>query len=168
MTAPLHARIRDRLGQDVLEWHDFRGDATFLVRTQSLPGVARALKELGFEVLMDVCAVDHHPAQHRFEVVYHFLSLEHNARLRVKVRAPEERAVVPSLAQIYPAANWAEREAYDLVGVSFEGHPDLRRIFMPEEWPGHPLQRTHPLGYEEVQFSHNFKRIDEAKPYAKG
>lgn len=167
MSEEIYARLRDRF-QDALQGtSDFRGDQTLLVKTAALPRVAQALRdEFDFAMLVDLCGVDYHPREPRFEVVYHFLSLVHNARLRLKVGVPEGKTV-PTLSGLYPMANWAEREVYDLVGVSFEGHPDLRRIFMPEDWMGHPLQRVHPLGYEEVQFTHNFASIDQIKPYAK-
>ena len=71
------------------------------------------------------------------------------------------------LTGVYPAANWFEREAYDLMGIIFEGHPDLRRLLMPDDWDGHPLRKDYPLGYETVQFSFNFDDVDQFKPYAR-
>jgi len=118
----------------------------------------RALRDtpsLQFTFLSDLTAVDYLPAEPRFEVVYHFASLgaayapaEPAAparRLRVKVRLSGADATMPSVTGLYPTAGWPEREVYDLFGIGFEGHPDLRRILMPDEWEGHPLRKDYPV-----------------------
>ena len=100
--------------------------------------------ELEFEMLTDLTAVDYLGEQPRFEVVYHFYSVAKNHRLRVKVRVPEDDPVVASAVPYYASANWMEREVFDLYGIRFEGHPDLRRILLYEEFEGHPLRKDYP------------------------
>ena len=105
---------------------------------------------LAFDVLMDLTAVDYlkFPGREdgpRFEVVYHLYSITHNHRLRLKVRVDEDNASVPSVVALWPIANWLEREAWDMFGVRFEGHPDLRRLLMYEEFVGHPLRKDYPI-----------------------
>jgi NADH-quinone oxidoreductase subunit C len=105
---------------------------------------------LAFDVLMDLTAVDYSkfPGREdgpRFEVVYHLYSLAHNHRLRVKVRVDEDDPVVPTAVALWPIANWYEREVWDMFGVRFEGHPDLRRLLMYEEFVGHPLRKDYPI-----------------------
>jgi NADH-quinone oxidoreductase subunit C len=99
--------------------------------------------------------------------MYQMYSMHFGAYLRLKVRLPGDDASLPTATGLFPNANWHERELYDMFGITFAGHPDLRRVLMPEDWSGHPLRKDYPLGYEEVQFSFNWKEIDEKKPYAK-
>ena len=99
-------------------------------------------------------------------MLYHLYSMIHNRSLRLKVLLPSDDPVVPSVVEVYPAANWSEREIFDLLGVTFTGHPDMRRILLPEDWEGHPLRKDYPLGKETVQFSFNFDDVDQYKPYA--
>lgn len=107
--------------------------------------VARWLKEKGFNVLMDVGGVDYLPREPRFEVVYHLLSIPRLWRLRVRVPVPEERTVVATVSDLWPSAAAPEREVYDLFGIEFEGHPNLTRILLPDNWQGHPLRKDYPL-----------------------
>ena len=111
--------------------------------------------ELQFAMLSWISGVDWLPREPRFEVVYGLLSLERNARVTLKVRVHEEQAKVPTLTGVWPTADWHERETYDFYGITFTGHPDLRRILLPEDWVGWPLRKDSPLGYEEVAFTHN-------------
>ena len=146
-------RLRDRFGTRIVETHDFRGDHTAVVDRAAVIDVLRACRdeaELAFDVLMDLTAVDYsrYPGREdgsRFEVVYHLYSLAHNHRLRIKVRVEEDDAVVPTAARLWPIANWFEREVWDMFGVRFEGHPDLRRLLMYEEFVGHPLRKDYPI-----------------------
>ena len=103
----------------------------------------------------------------RFEVVYHLYSLKAGHRLRVKVPVPQEDPTVDSLVPLWKGANWLEREVWDMFGIRFHGHPDLRRVLLYEEFEGHPLRKDYPLGYEEPQFTFNFEEIDLRKPYKK-
>jgi len=113
----------------------------------------------GFQQLIDVCGADYPERELRFEVVYHLLSLTKNQRVRFKVAAGEE-TVVPSAVDIYPNANWYEREAFDMYGVFFDGHPDLRRILTDYGFHGHPLRKDFPMtGYVEVRYDDELKRV---------
>ncbi len=123
----------------------FRADATAWVRRERIVEVARHLKEVdGFDFLMDLCGVHTPDRPHLFEVVMHLYASARNQRLRLKVAlSPGEE--MPSLTGVWSGANWHERETYDLVGVPFSGHPDLRRILLPDGFEGHPLQKDFPL-----------------------
>lgn len=103
----------------------------------------------GYQLCLDVCAVDWFPASPRFEVVYHLYHPLKYARLRVKTRVPEDEEM-PSVVSIWPGANWPEREAYDLFGIRFQGHPNLTRIYLPDDWEGHPLRKDYPTAGPRV------------------
>jgi len=119
---------------------------TLYVPAGDLVAVARALRdELGFIYLADLAGVDFWPAEPRFEMVYHLAALEPPSRLRLKVRVPGGAPNVPSLTPLWPSADWLEREVWDLMGITFDGHGDLRRLLMPEDWEGHPLRKDHPV-----------------------
>ncbi|MBI3964304.1 MAG: NADH-quinone oxidoreductase subunit C [Chloroflexi bacterium] len=149
------------------------GEVTYVIDRAALLDVAGFLRddpEQLFDQCVDVTVVDYLDLERepRFGVTYHLLSRSRRARLRLKVMEPDdaglgsrasgsEGAVVPSVTGIWPMANWFEREAFDMYGVRFEGHPDLRRILMPDDWDGHPLRKDFPLGFEEIEFSHNVK-----------
>ena len=148
----------------------FRGDITIVVDSERIADVCRYCRDtkgLEYNFLSDVMGIDYYPQEPRFAVVYQLYSMPHNHSLCLKVYLTGEDPSLPSVTSVYPAANWSEREVYDLFGITFTGHPDLRRILMPENWDGHPLRKDYPLGYETVQFSFNFDDIDEHKPYAK-
>ena len=137
--------------QAVEEALTFRDEVTLFVRPSSLVRICEFLRDapdLRFNYLSDVTALDHYPNEPRFEVVYHLYSIETNQSLRVKVRLPGDDPRVTSVVPVWPGANAFEREVYDLFGVHFEGHPDLRRIVMPEDWEGYPLRKDYPTeGY---------------------
>jgi NADH-quinone oxidoreductase subunit C len=111
--------------------------------------------ELDFAMLSWIGGVDYLPRNPRFEVVYHLLSLSHQCRFVLKVELTDEQPKVATVCGVWPTANWHERETYDFYGIVFEGHPDLTRILLPEEWVGWPLRKDSPLGYQEVAFTHN-------------
>ncbi|MGZ5924216.1 MAG: NADH-quinone oxidoreductase subunit C [Rhizomicrobium sp.] len=112
-----------------------------------------------FKVLVDICGVDWPQREKRFDVVYHLLSLTKNLRVRVKVQTNEEESV-PSVVAVYPAANWFEREAFDMYGIAFSDHPDLRRILTDYGFSGHPLRKDFPLtGFVEVRYDDELKRV---------
>jgi NADH-quinone oxidoreductase subunit C len=146
-------QLRARFGGAVVETHDFRGDHTAVVTRQALVDVLRFLRDtpgLAFDMLTDLTAVDYltYPGREdgpRFEVVYHLQSIPHNHRVRIKVRVEEDGAVVPTAVAVWPIANWFEREVWDMFGVRFEGHPDLRRLLLYEEFVGHPLRKDYPI-----------------------
>jgi NADH-quinone oxidoreductase subunit C len=140
-------RLLERHGAAVLETHARLGDDTALVKDAQLGEVMRFLKsdpELAFDMLMDLTCVDYLGQEPRFELVYHLYSLAKNQRLRVKARVAEGACEIESLSAVWPSANWMEREVWDLYGVRFVGHPDLRRILLYEEFQGHPLRKDYP------------------------
>jgi len=150
MTHPAQA-LAARLGSAVVEQAQFREEITLVVAPEQILESLQAARETGFVVLSDLTAVDRHPAEPRFEVVYHLTAMQPAARVRVKVRLAAGQTV-PSATALWPAANWLEREVYDLFGIRFDGHPDLRRILLPDDWEGHPLRKDYPLVEEPVQF----------------
>jgi NADH-quinone oxidoreductase subunit C len=151
----------------------FRDETTIVVAPEKIPDVCRYLRDttgLVYNFLSDISAVDYYPdydRPERFGVSYHLLSMLYNRRLRVKTFVPEEAPEVPTVTTIWPGANWLEREIFDMMGINFAGHPDMRRLLMPEDWDGHPHRRDYPLGYEQVQFSFNVEDILKHKPLAK-
>jgi NADH-quinone oxidoreductase subunit C len=160
--------LKTALGPGLASVEQFRGQTTAVLQAASLLPACRLLREqLEFDLLAALTAVDYWPAEPRFGVIYQLYSLAHRQLLGLKVLLDSEAAELPSLTSIYPNANWHEREVFDMFGVKFSGHPDLRRILMPHEWEGHPLRKDYPLGYEEVQFSFNFDEIERRKRYAK-
>ncbi len=146
-------RLTTTFGGRIVETHAHRGDHTAVVERSALLDVLRFCRDeadLGFDILMDLTAVDYlkYPGREfgpRFEVVYHLYSLAHNHRLRLKVRVEEDDARVPSAVPLWPVANWFEREVWDMFGIRFDGHPDLRRLLMYEEFQGHPLRKDYPV-----------------------
>jgi NADH-quinone oxidoreductase subunit C len=121
---------------------------TVYVERDDLLSVARGLRDhpaLRFTLLADLTAIDFHPRDPRFEIVYLLVSIEHRLRLRLKVRLVNVDARIASVTDVWPAANWLEREVWDLFGVVFDGHPDPRRLLMPEDWEGFPLRKDYPV-----------------------
>ena len=136
------------------------GELTLVAGRERIVEVLTALRDrFGFQQLVDLCGVDFPDREERFEVVYHLLSLTRNARLRVKVTT-DEQAPVPSVIDVYPNANWFEREAFDMYGMLFSGHPDLRRLLTDYGFQGHPLRKDFPMtGYVEVRYDDEQKRV---------
>ena len=121
---------------------------TLLLRREQIVAACGALRDLPalrFALLSDVTAVDWWPAEPRFQVVYHLASLEHAQRLRLKVPLRGDDASIPTMTTLWSGANWPEREVFDLFGIVFDGHPDLRRVLMPEDWEGYPLRKDYPV-----------------------
>ena len=121
---------------------------TIYVSSGDLPAIARALKDragLAFNLLAEITAVDFWPREPRFELVYILVSIPNRLRLRMKVRLPGADPHVSTMNGVWPAANWLEREVWDLFGISFDGHPDPRRLLMPEDWEGYPLRKDYPV-----------------------
>jgi len=154
----------------ILDTEEFRGEMTAVIDREHALEIltyCRDTEGLEFNFLSDVTGIDYLPNEPRFAVLYHLYSMTQNHSLRVKVQVPGDDLRTPSGFSVYPAANWSEREIYDMLGIVFEGHPDMRRILMPDGWDGYPQRKDYPLGYETVQFSFNFDEVDEHKPYAK-
>jgi NADH-quinone oxidoreductase subunit C len=136
--------LEDRFPKGILEVVEFRGQVTVLVSKSSLIDVVTSCRDdYSYNFLSDITAVDWPGRSPRFDVVYQLTSLKHWSRLRLKVQMNEGERV-PSTIPVWPAANWAEREVWDLFGIEFEGHPNLSRLLMPEGWIGHPLRKDFP------------------------
>jgi NADH-quinone oxidoreductase subunit C len=146
-------RLRARFGAAVVETHAHRGDHTAVIDRGALVDALTFCRDdaaLGFDMLSDLTAVDYlkYPGREdgpRFDVVYHLYSIAHNHRVRLKVRVDEDDPVVPTAVPVWPIADWLEREVWDMFGIRFEGHPDLRRLLMYEEFVGHPLRKDYPI-----------------------
>lgn len=167
MSERLQAAIRafeTRFGGQTGEFRD-----SLMLAPENIVAASQSLREeFGFELLTDLTAVDYWPEMEpRYHLVYNFLSVSHAGRLSVRVPISGADEQAPTIEQVYFNANWFEREIFDMFGISFEDHSDMRRILMPADWEGHPLRKDYPLGYEEVQFTFNFEEIDTRKPYAK-
>jgi NADH-quinone oxidoreductase subunit C len=149
-------------GGAVVEWHVAFGELTVTVVTDRIVPFVTFLREdprLGFINLTDVCGVDYPSRGKRFDIVYHLLSPRQNTRIRIKVVTDAETPV-PSITSVFPGADWFEREAYDLYGVAFTGHPDLRRILTDYGFEGHPMRKDFPLtGFVEVRYDDEQKRV---------
>ncbi len=137
-------------------------ELTLTVERAQIAEVAKFLRDdpaWRFKILIDICGADYPERAERFEVVYHFLSVYENLRVRLKL-STDAVSTVPSLVSVFPAANWYEREAYDLYGIFFEGHPDLRRLLTDYGFRGHPLRKDFPLtGFVEVRYDEEQKRV---------
>jgi NADH-quinone oxidoreductase subunit C len=160
--AQLGQHIADRLGPVVTGHAVSYGELTIVVERSAIVQAASFLRDdprCLFVCLLDVCGVDYPGRELRFDVVYHLLSPRHNQRIRIKVMAGEE-TLVPSIVSVFPNANWYERETYDLYGVLFSGHPDLRRLLTDYGFQGHPLRKDFPLtGFVEVRYDDAQKRV---------
>jgi len=138
--------LQQKLGDSAHEVFLYAGEHTVYVDRASILDACRFLQsEHGFEYLADIGGIDLFTEGNRFEVFYNLVSLSRGKRIRLKVRVPEEDPVVPSLVPVYPAANWNERECWDMFGIRFDGHPDMRRMYMPEDFEYHPLRKEFPL-----------------------
>lgn len=148
----LEAVLDRRLPGLKMVWSASGEDLCLVVSPECLREVAFILRDdpvTKFSQLACITGVDRLPAEPRFELVYHLRSLEHRSRLVIRTRVPGDNPMVPTLVGIWASADWFEREIYDLLGISFAGHPDLRRILLPEDWGGHPLRKDYPLEGEE-------------------
>src|SRR3972149_7909965 len=144
----LENRIKQNFPETILEASTFREEVTLHLRAAEILAVCRFLHDdpqLAFDYLIDLCGVDHHPREPRFQVVYHLGSTKTKERLRLKVSLPGEAPRVASVVSVWKGADWLEREAFDMYGITFQGHPDLRRILLTPEWKGHPLRKDYPL-----------------------
>lgn len=157
-TPPLAEAVVERLqaqfAETFFEVRRFRNEVTVYVPREMIVAVCAHLKDAeSYNYLSDLTGNDWPDRDPRFEVIYHLHSMQHFGRLRLKVRVPEDDCVCPSVTSVWPTANWHERETFDLFGIVFENHPDLRRILLPEEWTGHPLCQDEEIGWEEPEFS---------------
>jgi NADH-quinone oxidoreductase subunit C len=155
--------LAGELGDAALETVYFRNRATLVVDPAQIRGVLAALREKGYAFLASVHGVDHYPEEPRLGVIYELLDMDSVDRITVKLRVPVDSPTVASVTDEWPTANHQEREVYDMFGVVFEGHPDLRRILMPEDYEGHPQRRDFPLGGEPVIFTRDEAGLLEAR-----
>lgn len=158
----LGAYLEEKLASALKSWQVKLGELTVVVDREQLPQVLRFLRDdtqCQYVCLMDICGVDYPQRPLRFDVVYHLLSPRQNTRIRVKVET-DETAPVPSVVSVFPTAEWLEREAFDLYGILFADHPDLRRILTDYGFQGHPLRKDFPLtGFVEVRYDNELKRV---------
>ncbi len=139
-------KLKGKFSGSVLDVVEFRGETTITVKKEDIVAIGAFLKEeLGYDLLVDLCGVDYLGQAPRFMVVYHLMNVASKDRLRIKVPVEESDAVVDTVSGVWGTASWHERECWDLFGISFAGHPDLRRILMPADWEGHPLRKDYPL-----------------------
>ena len=158
--AELQERLTSALGASILSATQATGELTVVVRRDDSLAVLQHLRDIeSFSSFVDVCGADYPERGERFEVVYHLLSMSKNARIRVKVTTDEDTPVASAFG-LWPAADWFEREAFDMYGILFSGHPDLRRILTDYGFHGHPLRKDFPLtGYTEVRYDEAQKRV---------
>jgi NADH-quinone oxidoreductase subunit C len=152
--ADYEARVRERIPEALIEASEGIDTHVLLVRSERVAEVCTLLRDdFGFDLLSDVCGVDWLPREPRYDINYHLAASDDPRRLRVKVQlADTEELRVPSVVGVWPTADWHEREVFDFFGVRFEGHPNLKRILMPDEWIGHPLRKDYPVGGVPVEY----------------
>jgi len=164
------AALKEKFGEAVEQVVEFRGETAVWLRKDAVADALRFLKEsptLRYTFLAALTAYDDWPESPRFKVIYQLRNMATMTSLRVKCAVRGDEPALPTVTDVHLNANWHEREVYDMFGIRFAGHPDLRRILMPADWEGHPLRKDYPLGYEEVEFTFNFDEIEKKKPYAK-
>lgn len=141
-------KIKARFGESAVEASEFRNELTVVVSKELIVDVCRFLKEepeLRFDLLADLCGIDMYTPMKRFGVIYNLYSLTNKHRIRLKTFVEEEDPKLPTVTGVWGTANWHERETYDMFGIVFEGHPDLRRVYMPEDYEYFPLRKDFPL-----------------------
>ena len=141
-------KLAERFPGSIVETHSFRGDDTAIVKKEDIAAICTFLRDdeaLLYNFMMDLTAVDYLGREPRFEVVYHLYSLKYNRRVRIKAGVSESDCTIDSIVSVWPSADWFEREVYDMYGVVFNGHPELRRILLYEGFEGHPLRKDYPL-----------------------
>jgi NADH-quinone oxidoreductase subunit C len=141
-------RLEAKFADTTLEAYEFRSELTIVISKENIVEVCKFLKEdneLRFDLLADLCGIDMNTPSNRFGVIYNLYSYTNKHRIRLKTFTEEEHPKVPTVTGVWGAANWHEREAFDMFGIIFEGHPDLRRIYMPDEFEYHPLRKDFPL-----------------------
>ncbi len=140
------SKLKEKFSDSILNVAEFRGETTVTVKRDDIVSICAFLKQdIGFNFLTDLCGVDYLGKSPRFMVVYHLYSIGNKVRLRLKVPVPENDPRVDTVSGVWGTASWHERECWDLMGISFNKHPDLRRILMPADWEGHPLRKDYPL-----------------------
>jgi NADH-quinone oxidoreductase subunit C len=156
--------LQDAFAGEVVSSRLFRNEKTITVKKHKIVGIGLLLRdspETNFNYLSDLTCIDRlnvmKDGEPRFEMVYNLYSMATFRRLRLKAQVDEDEPEIETVESVWPNANWCEREVYDLFGIHFRNHSDLRRIMMPDDWIGHPLRKDYPIGGEEVEFSHNVR-----------
>lgn len=160
-------KIKEKFPHEILDVTEFRGQVSVTVKRDRIKDICKYLHDepdIEMDYLSDLCGVDYiGKRRFRFEVVYNLYSLRHQHRIRIKALLPEDEPSIDTVTEIWKGANWHERETYDMFGIIFNDHPDLRRILLPEDWEGFPLRKDYPVtgpegwewkGYEEVKNLH--------------
>lgn len=169
-TGELTTLLKQEFSDDVIDFHAHRDDETVVIKRDALEAVCRFLRDdtrCSFEIMMDLTAVDRLEMNEspRFEMVYHFKSLTHARRLRLKVRLTEDDCKIASIHHLWKAVDWYERECFDMFGIVFEGHPGLRRILMYDEFEGHPLRKDYPIDKQQPLME--LKEVEERHVYGR-
>jgi NADH-quinone oxidoreductase subunit C len=162
-------KLKERFPEEVLDVREFRGQVSVTVRKGRILDICRFLHDdpdLYLDYLQDLCGVDYlGKKENRFEVVYHLYSVRHRHALRLKAEVPENDARIDSVMPVWVGVNWHERECYDMLGIVFAGHPDLRRVLLPEDWEGYPLRKDYPIKGPEKEW-HGFEDVlERSKKY---
>lgn len=162
-------RLKMHFPEEVLDVKEFRGQVSVTVKKGKIVEMSRFLHDepdLFLDYLVDLCGVDYlHKKDNRFEVVYHLFSMKHRHALRIKAEVPGNDARIASVMPVWIGANWHERECYDMYGIVFTGHPDLRRVLLPEDWQGYPLRKDYPLKGPAEEWSGFLDVLDRSKQY---
>lgn len=162
-------KIKEKFPDEVLDIKEFRDQISVILKKGRILEICRYLHDepdLYFDYLVDVCGVDYlGKKDKRFEVVYHLYSIKHRHRIRLKAEVSEDNPTIDSVMRVWVGANWHEREAYDMYGIVFNGHPDLSRILMPEDWEGHPLRKEYPVKGPEKEWQGFLDVLERSKRF---
>jgi NADH-quinone oxidoreductase subunit C len=162
-------KIKEKFPDEVLDVKEFGGQVSVMLKKDRILEIGKYLHDdpdLYFDYLVDVCGVDYlGKKENRFEVVYHLYSIKHRHAIRIKAEVPEPKPNIDSVMPVWVGANWHERECYDMFGIIFNGHPDLRRILLPEDWEGYPLRKDYPVKGPEKEWSGFIEVLDRSKRY---
>jgi NADH-quinone oxidoreductase subunit C len=162
-------KLKERFPEEVVDIKEFRGQVSVTMKKGRIFEICKYLHdepELSFDYLADLCGADYlGKKEKRFEVVYHLYSIKHRRGIRLKAEVGEDDLTIDSVVPIWAGVNWHERECYDMYGIVFKGHPDHRRILMPEDWEGHPLRKDYPVQGPDKEWPGFIDVLDRAKRY---
>jgi NADH-quinone oxidoreductase subunit C len=162
-------KLKERFPEEVVDIKEFRGQVSVTMKKGRIFEICKYLHdepELSFDYLADLCGADYlGKKEKRFEVVYHLYSISHRRGIRLKAEVGEDDLTIDSVVPIWAGVNWHERECYDMYGIVFKGHPDHRRILMPEDWEGHPLRKDYPVQGPDKEWPGFIDVLDRAKRY---
>ncbi|MDI6889380.1 MAG: NADH-quinone oxidoreductase subunit C [Thermodesulfovibrionales bacterium] len=162
-------KIKERFPDEVIDITSFRDQVSVIAKKERIVDICRYLHDdphLHFDFLVDLCGVDYLDKKvPRFEVVYNLYSIKYRHRIRLKAQVPEDNPRIDTVTSMWAGANWHERECFDMYGIVFRGHPDLRRILMPEDWEGYPLRKDYPVKGPEKEWPGFQEVLDKAKAF---